>query len=158
MLNVESGDYGTLEERSCGCPWEELGYSKHLVGMHSYEKLTSEGVTFLGADLHYVLEEVLPARFGGSPIDYQFLEEEEAGMSRVSLLVAPRVGEIDERDVFETVLKTLRGVPGGREMTDQWRQGDTLRVVRREPYVTATAKILPLHILRAGQKETAPFR
>jgi hypothetical protein len=45
MLNAESGDYGTLSQRHCGCPLDELGYSLHLSGVRAYDKLTSEGVT-----------------------------------------------------------------------------------------------------------------
>ena len=151
MLNTEIGDYGRLEERSCSCLWGELGHNTHLLGLHSYEKLTSEGVTFLGSDLYRLLEEVLPQRFGGSPIDYQFVEEEEKGLPRVSLVVAPRVGPLNDQQVIETVLETLRVVPGGTEMTDQWRQGGTLRVLRQEPYSTSTAKVLPLHVLRGAR-------
>jgi len=33
-------------------------------------------------------------------------------------------------------------------MSEKWRQGQTLRVARREPYATASAKILPLHMLQ----------
>ena len=41
-------------------------------------------------------------------------------------------------------------------MADVWRQGEVLRVVRREPYATESAKILPLHILRAGKPDLSP--
>ena len=51
MLNVESDDYGELEARSCGCVFEELGLRLHLHTLHSYEKLTAAGTTFLGAEL-----------------------------------------------------------------------------------------------------------
>ena len=30
-------------------------------------------------------------------------------------------------------------------MAEIWRQGQTLRVVRKEPFSTGVAKILPLH-------------
>jgi hypothetical protein len=33
-------------------------------------------------------------------------------------------------------------------MADLWRDGQTLRVVRREPFITGAAKILPIHILK----------
>ena len=36
----------------------------------------------------------------------------------------------------------------GIVMTQHWRQGGTLKLVRREPYQTASAKILPLHLDR----------
>ena len=149
LLNVESGDFGRLEERRCGCLLGRLGLTTHVAEIRSYEKLTSEGVTFLGQEAYRLIEEVLPGRFGGSAADYQIVEEEDAGMPRVSLIVAPGVGPVDEADVVETVLNTLSTDLGGRRlMADQWRQAGTVRVWRREPYATATAKVLPLHVLR----------
>ena len=149
-INVESGDYGTLVERDCGCGLGELGLRTHVSGMRSYDKLTSEGVTFGGTALYELIETVLPARFGGSPTDYQLVEEEEeGGLPKVSVVVAPRVGAIDEGEVVSSVVQALRALPrGGRLMTEQWLQGDTLRVVRREPYATSSSKVLPLHLLR----------
>ena len=148
MLNVESGDYGILEDRACGCPIGELGFTKHLSRIRSYEKLTSGGVTFLGTELLRLVEEVLPARFGGHPTDYQLVEEEEGGLPKVNILVTPRVGNVREKEVIDAIFQTLESYPGGAIMVNNWRQGRTLRVVREEPYTTASAKILPLHILQ----------
>ena len=148
MLNVESDDYGILEDRVCGCLIGGLGFTKHLCRIRSYEKLTSEGVTFLGTELLRLVEEVLPARFGGHPTDYQFVEEEEKGLPKVNIIVSHRAGSIHEEALLALVLHVLRAVPGGDIMSDQWRQAHTLQVIRREPYSTASAKILPLHILQ----------
>jgi len=147
MLNVESGDYGTLEERDCGCPWGELGLRTHVSGLRSYDKLTSEGVTFMGSILFDILENVLPARFGGGPTDYQFSEEEQDGLPRVSIIASPRLGQLDEPAVIETVLQALRtSQEGGSLMAAHWRQGNTLHVLRREPYTTGSQKVQPLHV------------
>ena len=116
--------------------------------IRSYEKLTSEGVTFLGTELLRLVEEVLPAAFGGAPTDYQLVEAEESGLSRILIVASPRLGPLDETTVVQRVLDTLSQYPGGSVMTQHWRQGDTLRLVRREPYQTASAKILPLHLQR----------
>ena len=152
MLNVESDDYGTLEQRDCGCLLGELGFSTHVHNVRSYEKLTSEGMTFLGSDVIVLLDELLPARFGGQPTDYQLVEEEVDGVPKVGVVVSPAVGEVDERAVLETVLSALGAGPGyKRMMADVWRGGKTLRVVRREPYATAAGKILPLHVLDRAQ-------
>jgi hypothetical protein len=151
MLNVESDDYATLEHRECGCLAGELGLSTHVHGVRSYEKLTSEGMTFVGSDLFGLLDEVLPRRFGGRPTDYQLMEEEVGGVPKVTVVISPAVGKVDERAVLETVIATLRSGPGyKRMMTDVWGDGGTLRVVRREPYVTGAGKILPLHVLDRG--------
>lgn len=148
MLNVESDDYGNLEIRNCGCLIGELGYRTHLSNIRSYEKLTSEGVSFLGSELLRLLEEVLPNRLGGNPTDYQFAEEEVDGLPRVNIIISPRVGPVDEKTAIETVVNSLESYPGGEIMIRQWRQGNTLRLVRREPYATSSAKILPLHIFK----------
>ncbi len=58
---------GVIEQRSCGYPLESYGYSEHLREIHSFRKLTGEGVTLVGNEMVRILEEVLPARFGGSP-------------------------------------------------------------------------------------------
>ncbi|MGE0450107.1 MAG: hypothetical protein AB7Q29_11060 [Vicinamibacterales bacterium] len=147
MLNVEIGDWGVLERRRCGCIWDTLGYTEHLHTVRSYEKLTSEGMHFIGADLIALIEDVLPGRFGGTATDYQFVEEEDQGLTRVSLIVSPRVGPVSEPAILETVLATLASFNlGHRMMAGIWRQSHTLRVVRREPYATKTGKIHTLHV------------
>lgn len=149
MLNVESDDYGTLETRDCGCPLGELGFTTHVHGVRSYEKLTSEGMTFIGSDLIALLDDVLPRRFGGAPTDYQLVEEEVDGVPRVALVVSPGVGPLDETDVVDVVLRSLARGPGYKAMmAGVWRDGRTLRVVRREPYATGAGKVLPLHVRR----------
>ncbi|MFM7845380.1 MAG: hypothetical protein ACKPEY_14265, partial [Planctomycetota bacterium] len=148
MLNVESDDYGALETRSCNCPLGKLGFHRHISHIRSYEKLCSEGMSFVGTELLRLLEEVLPAEFGGTLGDYQLVEEEEQSLTRVSLLVSPAVGPLDDQKIISRVLQLLRSYPGGQVMADSWRDAGTLRLVRREPYVTGASKVMPLHILR----------
>jgi hypothetical protein len=149
MLNAESGDCATLEERDCGCPFWDLGYKVHISGLRGYDKLTSEGVTFMGSELYKLVEEVLPARFGGNPMDYQLVEEEDQGLPRVSIIVSNRVGQIDEKAVIDAVIEGLKShYVVGATMANQWRQGNTLRVRRQDPYTSGTRKVLPLHIIR----------
>ena len=153
MLNLEIGDYATVTQRDCGCPAQKLGLTTHLSNIRSYEKLTSEGVTFLGGELITLLEETLPSRFGGSLGDYQLVEEEDDGVSKVSILVAPSVGEIDEAAVVATVLEALSAdsFAGRRRMGELWQSGNVLRVTRREPMRTGRAKVLPLHSMAASR-------
>jgi hypothetical protein len=146
MINVESDDYGVLEERDCGCVLGELGLGLHLHGIRSYEKLTSEGNHFLGTDLLALVDEILPGRFGGEPTDYQLVEEEVSGLPKVTVVIRPGVGAVPEDEVVSAVVDFLRAEPRNRLMAEVWEQGDTLRVVRREPSLTRAAKILPLHI------------
>ena len=146
MLNVDTGDRATLERRDCGCPAGELGLRDHLHTIRSDDKLTSEGMSFLASDLLALVEEVLPARFGGSPVDWQFVEEEVDGLSRVSVVASPRLASIDEQAVIGVVLDALGRSDAARGMmAEVWRVAETLRVVRREPHLTAGGKTLALH-------------
>src|SRR4029079_16887546 len=99
MLNVVLGDYAVKTTRRCGCVWDAMGLVEQLHTIRSYEKLTSEGMHFTGADLITLVDEVLPARCGGDATDYQFIEEECNGLPLVSLVVSDRVGGIDLGEV-----------------------------------------------------------
>ena len=105
-------------------------------------------MSFLGTELLRLLGEILPARFGGYPTDYQLVEEEDGGLPKVYIVVSPRVENLNEKAVVSVVYQVLQGYPGGNIMANVWQQAKTLRVVSREPYSTSSAKILPLHILK----------
>ncbi len=152
MLNVESDDYGLMEERSCGCRMETYGYTGHIRHIRSFSKLTGDGVTLVGSEMVHVLEKVLPERFGGSPLDYQLLEEEdEKGFTRLSLVVSPRISIRDEAAVLEAVLDALKESSVSSDLAQAiWRQDGTLRVRRMEPVSTAPGKLMPLHITGRG--------
>jgi hypothetical protein len=148
-LNLEVDDYAVLHKRDCGCAAEALGLDQHLHTIRSHAKLTSAGTTFFGGELLTLVEQTLPARFGGAPTDYQLVEEEQNGLPTVAIVVSPRVGELDEGAVVAVVLDSVRVGPAyHRMMAGFWQDGETLRVVRREPHSTHSAKVLPLHLLR----------
>jgi hypothetical protein len=65
MVNLCMGDQADIRNHTCGCPLEEVGFTTHLTGVRSFQKLTAGGMTFFDTDLIRVLEEILPARFGG---------------------------------------------------------------------------------------------
>ena len=156
LLNVESDDYGVIEKRSCGCPLETYGYTEHLRHIRSFCKITGEGVTLIGSEMIQILEEVLPTRFGGSPFDYQLLEEEdEKGFTKVSLLVSPRVGIIDEKKVIETVLEALGKNTLSVGTRAIWSQARTLQIKRMAPVWTSRGKLMPLHLARLSKPSTA---
>ena len=149
MLNMETGDYGVLETRPCTCALGVGGFTRHLHAIRSHEKLTSAGMTFLGDDLLILIEEVLPVHYGGGPEDYQLVEEEgDDGVPRVTLVVSPRLGKVQDEQVIETVFRYLAGEGRGRRMmAEVWSGGNTVRVVRREPHVTVGGKVQPLHLV-----------
>jgi hypothetical protein len=146
-LNVSMGDRARVGPRPCDCPLERLGWTTHLHGIQSFEKLTAGGMTFLDTQLIRVLEEVLPVRFGGGPTDYQLLEEEgDDGAPSVRLLVHPSIGPLDPSAVAHVFLTAIGEGPGAeRGMALHWQAARLLRVERRPPIATATGKILHLH-------------
>ncbi|MBC7789275.1 MAG: hypothetical protein H7Z74_04980 [Anaerolineae bacterium] len=158
LLNVSMGDQGTLVRRDCGCPLERLGWATHLHTIRSFEKLTSGGVTFLDADVIRVLEEELPARFGGAPTDYQLVEEEGAdGRPRLRLLVHPRVGPLDTSavaDAFFTAISARSVIK--RMMEVALREANLFQVERRAPLSTNAGKILHLHSGRSTNVHQPP--
>jgi hypothetical protein len=147
LLNVSLGDRATIGQRACGCPMERLRWTTHLSGIHSVEKMTAAGMTFLDADLVRVLEEVLPGRFGGGPADYQLAEEEDAaGRPALRLRVHPRVGELDSAALTDAFLSAIGAGSGvERVMGLAWRQARVLRLERRAPILSEAGKILHLH-------------
>ncbi|HEX6669878.1 MAG TPA: hypothetical protein VF061_09985, partial [Gemmatimonadales bacterium] len=148
LLNVSMGDQAELARRPCGCPLERLGWATHLHTIRSFEKLTAGGMTFLDADVIRVLEETLPARFGGGPTDYQLIEGElVGGQPGLRLLVHPALGPLDHAAVARAFLAALgSGAETARVMGLVWRDGEFLRVQREAPRATASGKVLHLHL------------
>jgi hypothetical protein len=148
LLNVSMGDEAVVTERRCGCALDELGWRVHLHSIRSYEKLTAGGMTFLDKDIIPVLEDWLPARFGGGPTDYQLVEDSSAeGEAMVRLLVHPAVGPLDPAVVAEAFLTRIGAGPGAtRVMGLVWQEAQLLRVERCPPIMTSSGKILHLHV------------
>lgn len=148
LLNASLGDRAVVTRRRCGCPLEALGWTTHLHTIRSDEKVTAGGMNFADLELARALEEVLPARFGGSPTHYQLLEDEgPVGEPRLWLLVHPAVGLLDEDRVREVFLDAI--APGSgveRVMGLAWREAGVLRVQRRAPVPAANGKILHVHV------------
>jgi phenylacetate-coenzyme A ligase PaaK-like adenylate-forming protein len=156
FLNVENGDYGVMETRDCGCCLESTGLTLHLHHIRSFEKLTSEGMSYYYGDLHELFENTFPAEFGGGPGDYQLVEEEDGnGQTRLTLVVRPDIGELDEEKILGRLRAALAdGSRGKRFMAWVWQDAGTFRIKREPPYASARGKILPLHIPKRNQRGT----
>jgi hypothetical protein len=143
LVNVSLGDQAVVSRRPCGCPMERLGASTHLHTIRSFEKLTAGGMTFFDADVVRVLDEVLPARFGGSPTDYQLVDEETtSGSPSVRLRVHPRLGPLDESVVREAFLEAMGpGDGAARIMAQVWRDAGLPLIERTQSMATASGKI-----------------
>ena len=150
LLNVQIDDYGVVETRACGCELDANGYHTHVRQIRSYSKLVGEGITLMGGEIVRILEEVLPARFGGSPLDYQLLEEEdERGFTRLNLAISPHVPIRSEQEVVDVLHHALRQSSAAGDMVRSvWQAAGSIQIKRQEPMVTATGKVLPLHIPR----------
>jgi hypothetical protein len=145
LLNVETGDEAVIEERRCGCLWEEYGLTRHILKVRSYEKLTLEGMTYAAGDVFHLVEEILPGRCGGTPADYQLAEEEDAdGLTRLVVSVNPHL-RVNEDDVRMAVYASLQKATTLRSpMTDILKQSSSVVVRREFPKLTHSGKILTL--------------
>jgi hypothetical protein len=158
LLNAALGDLGRLSDRACACPLADLGWPTHLTEVRSYEKLTAGGMTFYDSDLVRVLEEVLPARFGGGPLDYQLVEAETPhGDPVLRLLVHPAVGVVDPTEVATALLDAIAAGRGlQRVMGATWRDAGFVRVERRPPETTRGGKVQHLHAAARGPLPPEP--
>ena len=148
LLNVESDDTAVVEQGPCGCALGDLGLTTRLHTIRSWEKLTTEGMTFTAAMTVRLVEEVLPQRFGGGPTDYQLVEDRSGPISKVVIVVSPRVGPLQPDTVREVALQALgEGGPGPTLMANSWREAGLPHVERREPYATGRPKLLPVHVI-----------
>jgi hypothetical protein len=164
LLNVETDDFGRIEQRACGCLWDQAGCTTHLLHIRSFTKLTGEGTTLLGSNCVHIIERVLPSTFGGSSVDYQLVEaEDEQHLTRLFLFISPRVGPLDEQAVLLRFAEELQGTAtrplGGRRQI--WEQAGSVRVVRQDPISTGMGKLLPFHTLGAGtlgSRDASPLK
>jgi hypothetical protein len=149
MLNVSLGDEAELGPAECGCPTAGI-WEQSIRSIRSFEKLTGAGMNFLDTDVVRVLEEVLPQRFGGAPTDYQLLEKEDAdGVPRLHLLIRPSLGPIDEAEAARVFLDGLNTDSGASVIMGlTWEKAGILRIERQAPHMTASGKILHLHLAK----------
>jgi hypothetical protein len=149
-VNTELGDAMCIEQRDCACALGALGWRTHLSDIKSFEKLTSEGITFGRGNMQHILETVLPAQFGGTALDYQLQEEEASdGASRLVLRASPALGALDEDALRTTLLREM--ARGGMIDVFQSRligDADAVSIRRVPPIVTRAGKVLPLHLAR----------
>lgn len=154
LINVANGDYGVFERRNCGCPMGDAGLTLHLSHIRSFEKLTSEGMTYSFVDLYDVMDRILPGEFGGGSGDYQLVEEEDtSGQTRLTLRVDPAVGRIEEDRLRLRLYEIFaNGGNGNRSMTYIWREAGAVKIRREVPHASVRGKILPLHIVASESR------
>jgi hypothetical protein len=144
MLNVGLDDYGVVDQRSCGCGFEALGFATHLEGIRSFSKLTGEGMSVAGSEMQEILESLLPETFGGSAFDYQLEEKEDGrGFTRLDLLVSPEIALPADggQQVLQTILSGLQSRSPAAELARAiWKEANSLRIRRERPICSSNGK------------------
>jgi hypothetical protein len=148
LFNVENGDYASMITRDCGCPLQKVGFTRHIHTVRSFEKMTGEGMNYSATDLFDLLENTIPSEFGGGPGDYQLVEEEdEQGQTRLTLLVHPELGELDNEKLLSRLeLGLAQGSRNHHFISKVWRDAGIFRIKRELPHASSAGKIWPLYI------------
>jgi len=146
LLNVQLGDTAHVESRSCGCPFGALGLTRHLEQVRSLDATSCEAMRISRSDLTSLCDSLLPEKYGGSSIDYQWLEREtDDALTRLYLRVDPRLGPLNETAIVADVIAALHQAGWGDRLgAELWRAAGTVQVLREPPQPTAQGKHLPL--------------
>jgi hypothetical protein len=149
LVNVENDDYGDLrrDTEACVCELGALGVRTRLSRVRGMSKVSAQGMSVSGDLLERLVNIVLPARFGGVPGDFQFVEDGLPDQARLSLRIDPHLGELDGHAVRETVRGELRRTAAGLLADELWSSAGAFRVVRAQPHATVSGKVLPLETL-----------
>jgi hypothetical protein len=141
-LNVENDDTAAIERGvECDCLLGRIGMTTRLRSIRGISKVVAGGTTVVGELFETLVEQALPARFGGGPTDYQFMESEAGDQSTViSLRIHPRLGAVDQEQALALVRTALQRSENGAMASAVW--ASRLQVVRLAPTVTPAGKLL----------------
>lgn len=146
LINVHLGDNARVYGRSCGCEFEKLGFHTHLSTVRSNERFTAQGMAVSCVALEHIVDDVIVAKYGGTSMDYQWVEaEDRQGRTQLKLKISPEMGLIDEKQIIEDVHKELqKGGEGERVMSNVWRQSDVISIIREFPQPSRRGKLVPV--------------
>jgi hypothetical protein len=147
LINADLDDTGRIGSAHCSCVYRRVGFDRQISGVESIGKLTGHGMSLAGTEIVALLESVLPQRFGGAPGDFQLVELERMGETRIELRITPRLGIRSTEQVRRLFLKELRHCWAGRLGSRVLRDTDAVQVVFEEPFRTSGGKVHPLHLL-----------
>jgi hypothetical protein len=144
FINVENDDYGTVDrdDSPCACLYGSLGSRTRVADVRGMSKVVAAGVTVPGEVFERLVDRILPAAIGGSPLDYQFAEVDRDGVGTLVLRVHPSVPEVDERLVLDVVERELRSGEMGRLADEIWRPTASVEVERSAPVAARSGKTL----------------
>jgi hypothetical protein len=154
LINAEFDDSGSVEPVRCDCAYAAAGFTHQIRDVSSFGKLTGQGVTLVGTEILRVLEEVLPARFGGGPGDYQLVEREGKAQTQLSLRVSPGIRLDSTEVVKECFLTEIRKMKGGAVASRVLKYTEGIEVMSAQPFVTRAGKVLALHLIGNGQRSS----
>ena len=145
FINVENDDYGSIERDSepCSCLFGQLGVRTRVGDVRGISKVVAAGVTVAGEVFERLVDEVLPAAFGGSPLEYQFAELDREDLGTLVLRIDPSIGTVEEAAVLSIVRDELSRQEVGRLADAVWAPADSVRVLREPPTAAPSGKTLP---------------
>lgn len=154
ILNVENDDIADWQyDRPCDCLLGEMGMTTRLLHPRGVSKLATGGTTLPVAALQRLAEQNLPARFGGGPTDYQFVEEERMGITGLTLRVDPRLGPMAAEEIVTSVRQGLAATEPGAMSAAIW--SDSLKVVRMPVIAGRSGKVLSFERLSSSLSSPA---
>ncbi|HAS09414.1 MAG TPA: hypothetical protein DCS55_02675 [Acidimicrobiaceae bacterium] len=147
LLNTENDDHGSIGERHCDCLLGRAGMTRTIRQVRGVSRSVARGVTVCGDALVRLVEQDLPSRFGGHPLQWQLVETERDGQAVVTVRADPRLGELDVDEIRQAVLDSLRQTDAGALAAGVWSTPGGLVVQRARPVTTAAGKTLPYHVI-----------
>jgi hypothetical protein len=156
FINVENDDYGTIsrDDEPCSCLWGQLGSRYRVSDVRGMTKVVAGGVTVAGEVLERLVDHVLPAEVGGTPLDYQFAELDSRDRGILALRIDPRLGEVDEGAAIAVVVRELSRHEMGRLASAVWVPGESIKILRAAAVAAPSGKTLPFEPLGAAGQLT----
>ncbi len=147
FINAEIGDTGVIEKATCDCSFSKLGFDLQVRDIAAISKVTAQGVTIEVTELVPLLEEALPAQFGGHAGDYQLCEIEAGSQTEIVLRIRPGVSTTPPHDILKFFLDEVKRVYGGSLSVVSWLHAEGVRAEVSPPVLTATGKFRAARLL-----------
>lgn len=155
LLNVENDDFGHVDDHAdCDCPLGRLGLRTRLSDIRGMSKVVAAGISIDGSTFDRLCEQLLPARLGGGPGDYQFVEDDTGGRTIIELRISPGVGPVDETAGLALVRQTIEADELGVLASSVWGDDGHVRIVRADPVITRAGKQLAYERLQPSRPAT----
>ena len=159
FINAEIGDTGVIEKATCDCSFSKLGFDLQVRDVAAISMVTAQGVTIEITELVPLLEEKLPARFGGYSGDYQLCEAEAGSQTEIVLRIRPGVSTAPPNDILKHFLDEVKRVYGGSLSVASWLHSEGIRAEVVPPVLAATGKFRAVRLLGAStQRALQPKR